>query len=80
MPAKCPCSPENVCSAVIGGSLDEVKGLFSTSPTHLLTKEAIHDPESRRTEFQAVIYLDSVSEFHFISLILMGWVFFFFAF
>lgn len=61
-----------MCSAVIDGGLDEVKGLFSTSATHMLTKEAIRDPESLSIEFQAVIYLDGVSEFCFIFLILLG--------
>lgn len=53
----------------------DLKGRFSTSPAHFLTKKTTLDPESLRTEFQAAIYQDSVFEFHFIFLILLRMVF-----
>lgn len=64
-----------MCSGVTGDGSDEVKGYFSTSPVHFLTKKTIFDPESLRTEFQAAIYQDSVFEFVFIFLILLRVVF-----
>lgn len=58
-----------MCSGVTGVGPDEMKDLkghFSTSPAHFLTKKTIFDPESLRTEFQAAIYQDSVFELLFI--------------
>lgn len=53
----------------------DLKGHFSTSPAHFLTKKTILDLESVRPEFQAAIYQDSVFEFLFIFLILLRVVF-----